>query len=258
MGESEEQVLGRRLDAMRGQWRTLRQAHERRASSPRAALADPAILDDLQRDLEEAMISFAQAALEWVERGNSVSWHTGGGRASAPERSSLAPIEHERSVGSTALERAEELELTQEEVLEHIDERIEDFGELPRISDTSDAVEEMQRLEVWTTEEELRLMEAWPDRGRVLAIEHIAARARALQDLPAERLAFIDIGRITVMFGRMAEHLKRGWPGRAHGLARMHSPRTGSWAQDARELLEEFSIWRQRSPDLSDTSDSEE
>tara|TARA_B100000686_G_scaffold342146_2_gene420724 strand:+ start:271 stop:1011 length:741 start_codon:yes stop_codon:yes gene_type:complete len=246
MAEADEQVLSRRLEAMRAQWRTLRQAHERRASSPRAALADASVLDDLQRDLEEAMINFSQSLLEWVERGHGVAWQTNQNGSTV------------RHTGSTGEEYPQDdLELSSEEITEHIEERIEEFSELPRIMDTNDAVEEMKRLEQWTTEEELRYMEAWPDRGRVLAIEHIAARARALQDLPPERLAFIDIGRITVMFGRMAEHLKRGWPGRAHGLARMHSPRTGSWAKDARELLDEFSIWRQRSAELSDADEEE-
>ncbi len=244
MAEADEQVLSRRLEAMRAQWRTLRQAHERRASSPRAALADGSVLDDMQRDLEESMINFSQSLLEWVERGHGVNWEHGGG-----DRHGMA---------SNSAERAEELDLTSEEITEHIEERIDEFGELPRVLESNDAVEEMQRLEQWTTEDELRFMEAWPDRGRVLAIEHIAARARALQDLPPERLAFIDIGRITVMFGRMAEHLKRGWPGRAHGLARMHSPRTGSWAKDARELLDEFSVWRQRSSELDDHASSSE
>jgi hypothetical protein len=244
MAEADEQVLSRRLEAMRAQWRTLRQAHERRASSPRAALADAGVLDDMQRDLEESMINFSQSLLEWVERGHGVSWELNGG-----DRNGMS---------SSSVDRAEELDLTSEEISEHIEERVEEFGELPRILENNDAVEEMQRLEQWTTEEELRFMETWPDRGRVLAIEHIAARARALQDLSPERLAFIDIGRITVMFGRMAEHLKRGWPGRAHGLARMHSPRTGSWAKDSRELLDEFSIWRQRAAELSESTGEEE
>lgn len=244
MAEADEQVLSRRLEAMRAQWRTLRQAHERRASSPRAALADAGVLDDMQRDLEESMINFSQSLLEWVERGHGVNWELNGG-----DRNGMS---------SSSVDRAEELDLTNEEIAEHVEERIEEFGELPRIIENNDAVEEMQRLEQWTTEEELRFMETWPDRGRVLAIEHIAARARALQDLSPERLAFIDIGRITVMFGRMAEHLKRGWPGRAHGLARMHSPRTGSWAKDSRELLDEFSIWRQRAAELSESTGEEE
>ena len=246
MAEADEQVLSRRLEAMRAQWRTLRQAHERRASSPRAALADAGVLDDLQRDLEEAMINFSQSLLEWVERGHGVTWQANQNGAAVRHTSA--------STGGDAYVQ-DDLDLSSEEITEHIEERIEEFSDLPRIMDTNDAVEEMKRLEQWTTEEELRYMEAWPDRGRVLAIEHIAARARALQDLPPERLAFIDIGRITVMFGRMAEHLKRGWPGRAHGLARMHSPRTGSWAKDARELLDEFSIWRQRSAELSDAEE---
>lgn len=244
MAEADELVLSRRLEAMRAQWRTLRQAHERRASSPRAALADASVLDDMQRDLEESMINFSQSLLEWVERGHGVSWDLNGG--------------DRHGISSSSVERAEELDLSSEEIAEHIEERIDEFGDLPRILENNDAIEEMQRLEQWTTEEELRFMEAWPDRGRVLAIEHIAARARALQDLPPERLAFIDIGRITVMFGRMAEHLKRGWPGRAHGLARMHSPRTGSWAKDSRELLDEFSVWKQRASELSETDGEEE
>ena len=243
MAEADEQVLNRRLEAMRAQWRTLRQAHERRAASPRAALADASTLDDMQRDLEESMIAFSQTLLEWVERGHGAEWTAHGGTRNASSTSSA--------------ERAEELDLTRDEIIEHVDERVEEFSELPHVGEHTDAVEEMQRLEQWTTEEELRFMEAWPDRGRVLAIEHIAARARALQDLPNERLAFIDIGRITVMFGRMAEHLKRGWPGRAHGLARMHSPRTSSWAQDAKELLDEFVVWRQRSSDLSGAEEGE-
>ncbi len=236
MAEADEQVLTRRLEAMRAQWRTLRQAHERRATSPRAALADASVLDDMQRDLEESMINFSQTLLEWVERGHGVSWDANG--SASRSGSSNTP-------GSDNY--TEPVQLSTEELIEHIEDRLDDYNELPRVLDTSDAVEEMKRLEEWTTEEELQIMESWPDRARVLAIEHIAARARALQDLPPERLAFIDIGRITVMFGRMAEHLKRGWPGRAHGLARMHSPRTGSWAKDARELLDEFAVWRRTS-----------
>lgn len=233
MSEIDEQTLMRRLDAMRSQWRTLRHAHERRASSPRAALGDPAVIEELQRDLEDTMISFAQAALEWVERGHAIEWRT------SPE-----------DARALVLERAEQLDMDAGDIAAQIDRMIADFEGKPAITSAADAVEEMQRLERWTTEEELRVMEVWPDRGRVLTIEHIAARARALQDIPEDRLAFVDIGRITVMFGRMAEHLKRGWPGRAHGLARMHTPRTGTWANDARELYDELLSWRDRAPEL--------
>jgi len=227
-----ERTLQQRLDSMRAQWRALRQAHERRALSPRVALREDNALEDLRRGLEEAMHAYAQASLEWAEGGHGIDFARGEGVAQA-----------------VVLDRPVE-KLDMRELVAELDARISEFGELPEFKDTTEAIEEMQRLERWTEEETLVRMESWPDRGRVLTIEHIAARARALQEIPSDRLAFVDIGRITVMFGRMAEHLKQGWPGRAHGLARAHTPRSITWAQDARELYEELSIWRQRAPEF--------
>ena len=232
MSDINERTLQQRLDFMRAQWRALRQAHERRALSPRVALREDNALEDLRRGLEEAMHAFAQASLEWAEGGNEIDFARGDGTTQA-------------LVLDRPIEKPD-----MEELVAELDARIAEFGELPEFKDTTEAIEEMQRLERWTEEETLARMEAWPDRGRVLTIEHIAARARALQEIPSDRLAFVDIGRITVMFGRMAEHLKQGWPGRAHGLARAHSPRSHNWAQDARELYEELSIWRQRAPEF--------
>ena len=234
MSELNERTLQQRLDSVRAQWRALRQAHERRALSPRVALREDNTLDDLRRGLEEAMLSFSQSTLEWLEQGHGVEF-----------------VEHGGSTGrSAASEPAEPVDM--DEIMRELDQRVHDFGLISDFEDSGEAVEEMQNLEQWTDEEALVRMEYWPDRARVLTIEHIAARARALQEIPAERLAFVDIGRITVMFGRMAEHLKQGWPGRAHGLARAHSPRSHSWAQDARELYEELSIWRQRAPEFNE------
>ncbi len=237
MSEVNEKVLSQRLEAMRAQWRALKQAHERRSLSPRVATRDDGTVDELRHQLEESMLSFAQIALEWVENGHDIDW-----KASPSESRAIV------------LERGAPAKLVDMDVVvAEIDARITEFSEIPALEDTTEAIEEMQRLERWTQEDVLQRMEAWPDRGRVLAIEHIAARARALQEIPSDRLAFVDIGRITVMFGRMAEHLKQGWPGRAHGLARAHTPRSHTWANDAEELYEELTIWRQRSPDLPQT-----
>ena len=227
------QALQQNLDAMRQRWRALRQAHERRALSPRAALfEEDDALFDLRDDLHDTMLSFAQGVLEWVERGHDIQWHV----STAPPQPSLSL----RALGADI--PAPQVIATQ------LDELLEQLVEPQALATSLDISEEMQRLEQWTSEEQLQVLEFWPDRARVLVIEHLAARARALQDLPTETLAFVDMGRITIMFGRMAEHLKQGWPGRAHGLARAHTPRGTSWAADTKEILEDFVQWRENAP----------
>lgn len=237
MQTPDEKKLSQQLEQMRTHWRLLRRAHEQHSANP-DMLGDRATLEELRRTLERSMLSFAQSSLEWVEQGHELIWRATPSDTNAVvlERSALpSPLPLAEGSGAVA---------------DEIAARLVEFAASLDFHAAADVLDEMQRLEEWTQEDVLERMERWPDRGRVLTIELIAARARHIQELPSSMLELVDIGRITVIFGRMAEHLKQGWPGRAHGLARAHTPRSFSWRQDAEELQEELSIWRQRSPEL--------
>lgn len=116
-----------------------------------------------------------------------------------------------------------------------------DVLELPEEMVTlEDLVEELEFLEDLTHPEELRDWESLPDEIRVRLMEHLAARARALQGHPLSSPPDVDPQRIGRLFGRMADHLKQGWPGHAHGLALHHAPRSASWRKDAKERIQDI------------------
>lgn len=116
-----------------------------------------------------------------------------------------------------------------------------DVLELPdEMTSLEDLLEELEFLEDLTHPEELQDWESLPNEIRVRLMEHLAARARGLQGHGLATPPDIDPQRIGRLFGRMADHLKQGWPGHAHGLALHHHPRSGSWRRDARDRIQDI------------------
>lgn len=217
-------------------WGQLGRAHRQRASSVSLAL-DPRRsheLEALESNLAQAMRAVGQAILEARLAGYELDLVPGDGDRREPSEGGVTGAGPVREP------------LAPEIVREELDIFLEECATAPTFEDTADAVDEMQRLDEWSSEERLESMEEWPDRARVLYVEIVAARARALQDADRDVLTLIDTGRIAVFFGRLSEHLKVGWPGRAHGLARAHTPRSYSWADDAIELHEELELYVER------------
>lgn len=123
-----------------------------------------------------------------------------------------------------------------------VDALLRVLGRPTQLNVYTEVVEEFSALRELITEANLSQWLALPDLVRVRTVEFLAARLRALQshrEVTSGAVADAQ-SHMRGWFSMLSEHMRQGYPGHAHGLARDHTPRDGSWYEDALARLEDL------------------
>ncbi|MEM1348462.1 MAG: hypothetical protein AAGI01_07910 [Myxococcota bacterium] len=235
------------LSRLEQTWATLSRLLSASASDPTTYIHAHEDIEARKREMDQELRRLGELCFAWVEQGGCLSFESMSlqGRgvdadaqvaphgAAPPEGSADPGLKRAGYRAAAGAPRS----TNDAHAAAMVQEIVEELGSVPALHGPDTVDEEFARVRELMTTEHLETWEELPAEVRVTLMEHLAARTRAIQELPKAERPTVEQPELTELFSAMANHLKISYPGKAHGLARRHTPRSGTWRQDAQDKL---------------------
>jgi len=238
------------LSRLEQTWATLSRLLSASASDPATYINAHEDIEGRKAELDQELKRLGELCFAWVEQGGRIHFESappsdvhleppGTADAAAHDESHTSdPVAPRlRRAAAKATPGAPARSMNDSRAADMVQEIVEGLGSVPVLHGPDKVDEEFAHVRELMTVERLESWEELPAEARVTLMEHLAARTRAIQELPKAERPTVEQPELTELFSGMASHLKVGYPGKAHGLARRHVPRSGTWRQDAQDKL---------------------